>query len=128
MVTIPFAYTIKDARLSKMGGSDLEHNKSVCQVSTIIRLLTSKDGDLLSYFDKINETEAGILDSSLKQALINNHDLDSNKGQIKGQLPLEYIFGFCRTIKKLKKHWDFTYHSTLQIYEILYTHKAMILR
>ena len=40
------AYCFKEARLSTTGGSDLEHNKYVGQVSTIMRLLTSKDSDL----------------------------------------------------------------------------------
>ena len=59
-----------------------------------MRLLTSKDGDSINYFDEINGTEAGILESSLKQTLINNYDLEANIGQISGLLPLEYIFGF----------------------------------
>jgi len=42
-----FAYAFKEARLSTTSGSDLEHNKFVGQVSTILRTLTSKDGDLL---------------------------------------------------------------------------------
>ena len=32
--------------------------------------LSSKDGDLISFFDQFNETAAGTLDSSLEQALI----------------------------------------------------------
>ena len=62
-----------------------------------MRALTSKDGDLLSYFDNTNETEAGIDDSSLKHMLINNHE-NVNKGTIVGQLPLEHFFGFCETL------------------------------
>ena len=33
-----------------------------------MRLLTSKDGDIISYFDKIDETQ--INDTTLKQRLI----------------------------------------------------------
>ena len=47
----------KEARLATTSGSDLEHNKFVGQISTIMRYLTSKDEDLLSQFDKINEAE-----------------------------------------------------------------------
>ena len=42
--------------------------------------------------------------------LINNHDFvgqEDNKGKIKGQLPLEHIFGFCKTFKKVTKNLGF---------------------
>ena len=51
-------------------------------------ILPSKDGDLPCYFDEINETEAGIGNSSLRQILNNINDVDANKGKIAGQLPL----------------------------------------
>ena len=44
-----------------------------------MRVLTSKDGDLVSYFDNINETQ--IIDTSLKQILINNYTVAANKGK-----------------------------------------------
>ena len=47
-----FAYCFKAARWATTGVADLEHNKNVGQVSTIVRLLTSKDSDLSSCFDK----------------------------------------------------------------------------
>ena len=56
--------------------------------STIMRLVTQKDGDLSTYFDTIDESEVGIDDSSLKQILINDHHKD-NLGNIRGHLPLE---------------------------------------
>ena len=70
------AYCFKEARLSTTGGSDLEHTKYVGQVSTIMRLLTSKDSDLSSCFDKSGES---TLDDNkvLKRILINNH-IDAN--------------------------------------------------
>ena len=43
-----FAYCFKEARLGVTSGSDLEHNKHVRQVSTLMRVLFSKDSDLLS--------------------------------------------------------------------------------
>ena len=43
----------------------------------------------------------------MKQILINNHAVEANKGRIKGHLPLEHIFGFCRTFKKIAKHLGF---------------------
>ena len=53
-----------------------------------MRVLTSKDGDL-SYFDKIDETEVGIHNTTLKHFLINNHTgaaNKANKGKLVGQL------------------------------------------
>ena len=38
--------------------------------------------------------------------LINNHKED-NRGKIKGQLPLEHIFGFCKSFKKVTKNLGF---------------------
>ena len=85
---------------------DLEDIKNVGQVSTIMRLLTSKDGDLSSYFDKNGEA---VMDNnnSLKQMLINNLSEAVNKDKIKGQLALSVIFGFCRTFKKITKNLGF---------------------
>ena len=128
-----FAYVFKEAWLSTTSGSDLEHNKFVGQVSTIMRALTIKDGDLLSQFDNINEevgvndaaTEVIINDTSLKKMLINNHNIvgqEVNKGKIKVQLSLEHIFGFCRTFKKVTKNLGF--HITFRaadLRDIIYT-------
>ena len=96
-------YCFKEARLNTTGGSDLENNKFVGQISTIMRASTSEDGDSLSHFDKIDESEAEIENTSLHHHLINNHDLAVNKRKIKGYLPLEQIFGFCKTFKKISK-------------------------
>ena len=52
-----------------------------------MRALTSEDGDLLSYFDKIDESEAEIENTALHHHLIINHDLPANKGKLKGVLP-----------------------------------------
>ena len=88
------------------GGGDLEDIEYVGQVSTIMRLLTSKDGDLSSYFDKNGEAVINN-DNPLKQILINNHAVEANKGRIKGHLALEHIFGFCKTFKKITKNLGF---------------------
>ena len=79
-------------------GSNLEHIKFEGQTSTIMRVLTSRDGDLLSQFDNISEgnTNDDIDCTSLKSTLINNH-VAGNKCRIKGQVPLEHIFGLCKT-------------------------------
>ena len=107
------AYVFKEGRLSTTSGNDLEHNKFVGQVSTIFRCLTSKDGDLLSQFDNINEeigvddiaTADIIRDTSLRKVFIDNHNIpgqEVNRGKIKSQLPLEHIFGFRKTLKRKK--------------------------
>ena len=123
LTTNVFAYCFKEARLGVTAGSDLGHNKYVGQVSTIMRVLFTEDGDLLSQFDNIIEGNGSAdLDStSLKKKLIDNHDIvgqEVNKGKIKGQLPLEIFFGFCKSFKKIKKISVFILHSELQIYKI----------
>ena len=72
-----------------------------------MRLLTQKDGDLSSYFDRIVETEAGIANSLLKHVLIDIRTIDDNKGKIRANLPLEHIFSFCKTFKKITKGFGF---------------------
>ena len=122
-----FAYCFKEARLSITSGSDLEHNKYVGQVSTILRVLFSKDGDLLSQFDNINEGngDADFNSTSLKKMLIDNHDIagqEFNKGKIKGQLALENIFGFCKSFKKITKNLGFHIKfRTADLQDIIFT-------
>ena len=106
LINNAFAYCFTQATLSTTGGSDLEDIKYVGQVSTIMRLLTSKDADLSSYFDKNGESVIDN-DNPLKQILINNHTVDANKGRVKGHLALENIFGFCKTFKKITKNLGF---------------------
>ena len=106
LVNNAFAYTIHGARISTSAGVEIEQNKYVGPISTIMRLVTEKDGDLSTYFDIINEKENGIKDSTLKQILINNHT-EANRGLIRGHLHLEYIFGFARSFKKTTKGLGF---------------------
>ena len=73
-----FAYCLKDARLSTTGGSVIEHNKFLGQVSTIMGVLTSKEGDLSSHCDKINESQAEINNTTLKHLPLKNHDIAGN--------------------------------------------------
>ena len=89
-------------------------------VSAIMRALTSTDGDLLSHFDNVNDSE--ISNNSLNFILIDNHDQTVNRGKNTGQLPLEDTFGFCRTFKKFtKKISVFNSRSKQMIYKKLYT-------
>ena len=122
-----FAYCFKEARLSISSGSNLEHNKHVGPVSTIMRVLTSKDGDLLSQFDNINEGngDADFNSTSLKKMLIDNHDKvgqEVNKVKIKGQLVLENIFSFCKTFKKVTENLGFHItFRTADLQDIIFT-------
>ena len=107
LVNNALAYIFQEGRISTSAGTEIEHNKNLGNVSTIMRLLTQKDGDLSSYFDKIDEVEAGIANSTLKRLLVDSHDDDNNKGKIRANLPLEHIFGFCKTFKKITKGLGF---------------------
>ena len=110
LVNNAFAHCFKEAVILTTGGMEIENIKFLGQVSTIMRALTSKDGDLLSHFDQIDETPAASNYTSLKQMLINNH-IEANRGKIRGQLLLEDIFGFCKTFKKTK---NLGFHITLK--------------
>ena len=117
LVNNGFAFCFKEARLSTSLGSDLEINKFCGQISTIMRAISNKDGDLISQFDNINENDIPILerlvnlppqirDTPHYKMLIDNH-IDANRGKIKGYLYLEDIFGFCKTFKKVTKNLGF---------------------
>ena len=135
LVNNGFAFCFKEARLSTTIGSDIEINKFCGQVSTIMRAISNKDGDLLSQFDNINENDIPILErladlppqirnSPHQKMLINNHT-DANKGKIKGYLYLEDIFGFCKTFKKVTKNLGF--HLTFKtndLQNIIYSSMA----
>ena len=103
LVNNAFAYTIHDARISTSAGAEIEQNIYVGAISTIMGLVTQKDGDLSTYFDIIGESEDEINSSSLKRILIDNH-IEANRGLIRSHLPLEYIFGFARSFKKITKY------------------------
>ena len=116
-----FVFCFTQATLSTTGGMDLEDIKYVGQVSTIMRLLTSKDNDSSSYFDK--NGEAVMNDNNpLKQILINNHAVEANKDKIKHHLALELIFVFCRTLEKMTKSLDFQRKFKLKdLQDIIFT-------
>ena len=114
LVNNAFANCFKEGVISSTGGMEIENIKFLEHVSTIMRSLTSKDGDLLSHFDKFNDgdTNYSINNTSLKQIFIDNHTLPVNSGKIEGQLPLEHVFGFCKTFKKITKNLGF--HITIK--------------
>ena len=67
LVNNVFAYVIHDARISSAAGVEIEQNKYVGPISTIMRLITGKEGDLSTYFDIIDESEGEINNTSLKK-------------------------------------------------------------
>ena len=94
LVNNAFASCFKEARLTTSIGGDIEINKFCGQISTIMRAISKKDGDLLSQFDNINENDIPNLitladlpgqnrDTPHQKMLINNHT-DANKGKIEG--------------------------------------------
>ena len=56
------AFCFNEARLSTTIGSDIEHTKFCGQVSTILKVISNKDADLISQFDKINENDIPVLE------------------------------------------------------------------
>ena len=99
LINKTFAYCFREATLTTTGGMEIEHNNYVGQVSNIMRLLPSKDGDLFSCFDKNGES---VIDNTnpLKKILINNHVQEANKGKIEGQLALKEYSDFVKLSKK----------------------------
>ena len=117
LVNNGYPFCFKEAPVGTTIGSDIEINKFCGQVSTILRVISSKDGGLLSQFDNVNENDNPILErladlqhqirsTPHQKTLIDNHT-DVNKGKIKGCLYLEDIFGFCKTFKKVTKNLGF---------------------
>ena len=110
LVNNEFAFCFKEARLSTTLGSDIDINKFCGQVSTIMRVILNKDGDLLSQFDNNNENDIPVLErladlppqirSTLHQKMLINNHTDANKGKRKRYLYLEDVYGFCKTFKK----------------------------
>ena len=122
LINSALAYVIHEAGISTASGVEIERNKFCGPISTIMRLVTQKDGDLSTYFDIIDESEGQINNSSLKQILINNHT-DHNKGIFSGHLPLQNIFGFARSFKKITKELGFEldFRTSNRKRDILYT-------
>ena len=107
LVNNAFADCFKEAVILTTGGMKIENIKHLGQVSTIMRPLTNKDGDLKSHFDTNNEetgadenaTSDNIRSTSLHKMLINNH-IEANRGKIRGPLPLQDVFGSARPLKR----------------------------
>ena len=109
LVRNAFAFCFKGALLKTTIGSDIEHNKFCGHVSTILKVISKRDGDLSSQFENNNEIEIPILerltklplqirDTTQHKKFLNNHT-DANKGKIKRYLYLENSFWFCKSFK-----------------------------
>ena len=132
LVNNGFPFCSKEARLTTSIGGDIEINNFCGQVSTIMRVISNKDGDLLSQFDNINENDIPILerladlqpqirDTHHQKMLINNHT-DANKGKLKGYL---YFSGFCKTFKKVTQNLGFhIMFKTNDLQNIIYSSMA----
>ena len=103
--TIKFTYTgtiiqvPKKATIMKTVRSEIEQNKYVGRICTILRVLTNKVGHISTYFDTSHDDKFD--DKTLKEVQIDKNTIQDNKGKIFSQLALEHFFGFCNTIKKV---------------------------
>ena len=62
LVNNGYAFCFKEARLSTTLGSDIEHNKFCGQVSTIMKVISTKNDDLLSQFGNINANDKPLFE------------------------------------------------------------------
>ena len=96
LLNAAFAFCFTEARLSTTIGSDIEHNKFCGQVSTILKVISNKDGDLLSQLDnnyengfpvleRLADLPPQLLSTPHHKKLMNNHT-DPNKSKIKEYL------------------------------------------
>ena len=82
-----------------------------------MKVIASKDGDLLSQFDNNNENDIALperladlpdqIRDTPHQKLLRDNHTDPNKGKTKGYLFLEDFFGFCKSSKKVNKRLGF---------------------
>ena len=101
-----FTHTIHHSRISTSTGTKIEQENFAGPVSARMRIIPQRYGGLSTYFDVNDESENGINNTSFKQILNNNHT-KTIKGLIRGPLPLDYIFGFCKSIRKKTKGLGF---------------------
>ena len=83
---------------------EIEVNKHCGDISTVMGILKNKDGDLLYYFDKNDESQNGNERRSLNRILIDNHEQVAKRDKIKGQLSLEHSLDSVKLSKRLRKH------------------------
>ena len=126
LVNNGFPFCFEEARLSTTLRSDIEHNIFCGQESTIMKVISNKNGGFLCQFDNIDKNDIPDLPPEIKSTphqkmLINDHT-DANKGKIKGHLYLEDIFGFCKSFKKVTKNLGIHLMlKTADLQDIMYT-------
>ena len=82
-----------------------------------MKVISNKDGVLLSQFDNINENDIPLLERNFKlppkvldtshQKMLINNQTDANKGKIKGYLYSKDVFRYCKSFKKVNKTLGF---------------------
>ena len=96
-----------------------------------MKVISNKDGDLLSQFDNINGNDIPILErlgdlppqtrKAPQQKMFTNNHTDGNK-KTKGYLYLEDIFRFCENFKKVIKYLGFHItFTTITLQNIIHT-------
>ena len=93
LVNHAFAFCCKEVRLTTSIGNDIEINKFCGPISTIMRVISNKDSDLLSQFDNFDENDVPVLErlanlptkiqSPPHQKRLKNNHTDANKGKKK---------------------------------------------
>ena len=77
-------YALSTATFSTTGGAEIEQNKKVGHLTTIMRLLTNKVGIQTSYFDKKYENQYGIKGFSINKFLFDNLEQLADQRNFKG--------------------------------------------
>ena len=113
IVTNDFAFCFEEASLSITLGSDIEINIFSGHVSTILKVISNEDGDLLSQFHYKNKNDIPVIErinnlppqtrAAPHQKMFINKHTDAKKVKLKGSLYLEENIGFCETFKKVPK-------------------------
>ena len=65
-----------------------------------MRLLICKDGNLVTYFETIDEIQSGFKGSSLNQILMDNQEEVAKIGNVKGHLTLRTYFLILENFRK----------------------------
>ena len=109
LVNNGYAFCFKEAHLSTTIASDIEHNKFCGQLSTVLKVVSNKDDDLMSQFVNINENDIPLLErladlppeirSTPHQKLLIDNYTDANKGKIKRYLYFEDFFDFAKLLE-----------------------------
>ena len=62
LVNNGYAFCFKEARLSSTIGNHIEHRKFCRQLSTVMKVISNEDDDLLSQIGNINENDVPLLE------------------------------------------------------------------